>query len=58
MTFYSLPMLWVMDENHSNFVLIERKTLQVSDVAFSVSFRAILARDFTEERILNLYAEI
>jgi hypothetical protein len=51
-------MLWVMDENHSNFVLIERKTLQVSDVAFSVSFRAILARDFTEERILNLYAEI
>ena len=50
-------MLGVMDDHHSDLVLIEWETLQVSDVAFSIPLGAILARDFTEERILNFYAE-
>ncbi len=57
MTFNRLFMLRVMDDHHSDLVLIEWETLQVSDVASSIPLSAILARDFTEERILNFYAE-
>jgi hypothetical protein len=57
MTFNSLFMLGVMDDHHSDLVLIEWETLQVSDVASSIPLLAIPFRNFTEERILNFYAE-
>lgn len=50
-------MLGVVENDHSDFILIERETFKMGDVTSTFSILTHFMRDFTKEWFLNSYTK-